>query len=801
MSDAANAIGYAGAVDAYRQASWIGVLPLTRGFKKWPPSIKCPDARAKPKRPCKPRCECISWTGHNGIDPSGADIAAWSEQYRDGNLCLRVPNNDQIAVVGIDVDHYGAKAGGATLAEAIRRWGPLPAAPRSTSRADDLVSGIRLFRVPPGTMLENRINFDELNLGDIEICQRHHRYVIAWPSIHPEGREYWWRNDAGQLIGIPAVDDLPWLPPRWIDGLRVTPKTQLNGHYDVSLTLTPGEPSLIVQQRLSQAIKELNLPGTSRHDTTLRHVMALMRMGKSGEPGVKKSLELLCEVFVAAVSVDGSRSPGEPREEFVRMITNDNAARELSQAGLNDWIRTLAIEESQRGPDIKPQVGLRQAEINGTEISSAPSEGIEGAETGATNADTEGDVTVQRSAPRSRLEEIEQGFWDSRESLRMIYQTSMAMMAPPWGTLSHCAARALTQVRPHVTLPALIGGPGSLNWFAIVVAPPAGGKGTAASTSKLLVPGHVIEWEVGSGEGMIAVYGRRPEDRVESIMFKAEEMDSVNAMNSRSGSTTLTILRSGFFGENVGAAYSDEKKCRRLEAGAYRMTLVISSQPDRAAWLLADAGGGTPQRFMWFPGSDNRYPEEEVWPSGPLALPHPTEWQYPREIVIPAEVRRTIRGNRRKIALSESDALDGHALFSREKFAFALAVLDGRVEMTIEDWELSGIAAEVSAYTRDLVIEEIERIAHEEASERGVLRGIEMAAAATMRAYEAQQQWPRVVRWVRDRLDAAGDQGVLARDLSRTAPKSIRQYLSTALAQLAADGLAANPEKTRWVRL
>lgn len=40
------------------------------------------------------------------------------------------------------------------------------------------------------------------------------------PSIHPEGRAYWWRNSAGQIIGIPNPDELPDLPVAWIEALK-----------------------------------------------------------------------------------------------------------------------------------------------------------------------------------------------------------------------------------------------------------------------------------------------------------------------------------------------------------------------------------------------------------------------------------------------------------------------------------------------------------------------------------------------------------------------------------------------------
>jgi hypothetical protein len=409
MSDSAGTIGYAAAADAYWQAGWRGVLPMCRGFKGG-------------RQAMLP----VGYTGHQGVDPSYADILEWSANpvYADGNLCLRMPDG----VVGIDVDAYGAKTGGRALTEAISRWGPLPAGPRSTSRRDtDPVSGIRLFRIPPSTLLQDRIAFTELGVGDIELCQRHHRYVVCWPSIHPEGRAYWWTNEDMQLIGIPAIDELPWLPQAWIDALRVTPRSlNLNGeHYDVRATLTAGEPSIAVTSRLSQAIKELNLPGQSRHDTCCRHVMALMRMGKNGDPGVHQALGVLREVLVAARRTDNSNTPDGTRDEFDRMITNDNAARELATPSPLDWMKAL------------------DTPTNG----STPSGGVEGVDyrdVPAVGADTDASTTeqaaqyirelhdqqVREQAMKLRIRDEAQAMWNRQRAALMGQQPPVMVSMP-----------------------------------------------------------------------------------------------------------------------------------------------------------------------------------------------------------------------------------------------------------------------------------------------------------------------------------------------------------------------------------
>lgn len=718
------------------------------------------------------------FTGYAGIDPSYPDIMAWCDDYPDGNLCLRLPDG----IIGIDVDAYGVKTGEQALREAERRFGPLPNTVRSGSRELDEHSGIRLYRVPTGTVLEADIHFPELGIGDIEIVQRHHRYVLAWPSLHPEGREYWWRDHNLKIVGIPAPDSLPWLPQRWIEGLRITPRSlDLNvSAYDVRQALTTGEQSIAVADRLSQAIKELNLPGQSRHDTCCRHVLALLRLGKSGESGVGRAMHLLSEVFVSVSTLDESRTPDEARSEFERFITNNNAARELAQPGLLDWMRSIVAEAQE-------EVAQTIAPASFSEVATAP----------------------VPSAPvrRHELESLEAGFWDSRESLRIIWQTSMARLSPPWSVLAFCAARALTQVRPHVTLPPLIGGPGSLNWFAALVADSSGGKTTSAMAAEFLVPAHIEEANAGSGEGIVAMFGR-PQDEGdplperEALMFVIDEVDTLSALSGRSASTTLPILRSAFSGSTLGFSYAAKEKRRHIGRGRYRMTLVMGVQPTRAGWLLADEGGGTPQRFMWFPAKDSRISKKRPWDAGPLQLPAAGEWLYPREIKLPPEAEELIIDEQVKRQQGEVRALDGHSLFCREKFAYALTVLDGRVEMNSEDWELSGIAAEVSNHTRCKVVDAVREAARVDALDRGEIRGVEMAAADAEKQYEQAEAVRSALRWCLGKIRDAGDEGIGNRELSQAASKRNRRYLQSALSLGASNGLVKMLEgTTTWVVL
>lgn len=76
-----------------------------------------------------------------------------------------------------------------------------------------------------------------------------------------------------------------------------------------------------VANRLAEALHDLQL-GLDRHDTLLQHVLALLRHGKSGQPGVGLALDTLYRAFVDVVRQDGSRGESEAEAEFTRMVAD-----------------------------------------------------------------------------------------------------------------------------------------------------------------------------------------------------------------------------------------------------------------------------------------------------------------------------------------------------------------------------------------------------------------------------------------------------------------------------------------------
>jgi hypothetical protein len=282
------------------------------------------------------------------------------------------------------------------------------------------------------------------------------------------------------------------------------------------------------------------------------------------------------------------------------------------------------------------------------------------------------------------------------------------------------------------------GGYGSLNLFVALVAPSGGGKGAAERAARLCVEidarrsGPMTGFAthaLGSGEGLAHMFMRRPkpskaEPDPQPVQYNTAalvtiaEIDTFGALQDRRGSTLGGQLRQAAMGEQLGFFYVDKEKRMPVPEHAYRLTLVAGVQPKRAAALLGEADGGTPQRFVWLPAvlAEGELPAEEDMPD----RPEPLLWLAPQWPVaqyrdgavrtvlqLPDEaVERTI-ALRREHAQGLGDPLDGHANMVRLKVAAALAILDGRAEVSAEDWALSGVVMDRSTATRQRMLDEI----------------------------------------------------------------------------------------------
>jgi hypothetical protein len=268
------------------------------------------------------------YTGNFGeyLDPDQVDEFIRLARGKPRNIGLRMPDT----VLGIDVDHYDDKTGGDTLAAWTAKLGPLPDTWRSSSRANDRVSGIRFYRVPAGRRWASH-----LEGGAVEIVNHHHRFAVIYPSLHDKsGLPYQFTDPDGfPSEDIPSVDELPDLPDPWVQHLdrgdfweTLDDKDSI-AQGDAMDWLTtyaqPGNPCKTVRGALDETLEVLRADGASHHDQTLKGVMRLVRNAEQGHEGVLDALDdLKAAHFETAGRVD------EP--EWFRMVVG-GVARALSK--------------------------------------------------------------------------------------------------------------------------------------------------------------------------------------------------------------------------------------------------------------------------------------------------------------------------------------------------------------------------------------------------------------------------------------------------------------------------------------
>jgi hypothetical protein len=356
-----------------------------------------------------------------------------------------------------------------------------------------------------------------------------------------------------------------------------------------------------------------------------------------------------------------------------------------------------------------------------------------------------GNATPAETAALEGIEPIQPGtlgkyedtFWAAQPSLRHIFAWAMARYASPWAVLGEVLAEVICHTPPWVQLPPIGAasedgdGNGSLNMLLALVGKSGAGKKEARDAARLAfrwhgllgsIPDQVPRKPLGSGEGLAKCFGfaRRVEGddwetilRDPSAIVEIPEIDTYAAIESRKGSTLSPELRKLYSGEELGFQYSEGSKRVIIEPQTYRACIVAGVQPGRGDVILGATDGGFAQRWVWFPTLDARVeldPEEPDFAEGwkpPRAI---TEWDPEGP---PLVMRRCETATReiRQAAVDrhkgKGDALSAHALFTQCKVAAGLALLERRVSISEQDWELARYVMKKSDQTREMVASEL----------------------------------------------------------------------------------------------
>lgn len=306
--------------------------------------------------------------------------------------------------------------------------------------------------------------------------------------------------------------------------------------------------------------------------------------------------------------------------------------------------------------------------------------------------------------------------FELRDDLALIRQLAQAELVGPDALLALTIAHVLAATEPTVTTDVKVGGRGSLNYIVGLVGPSGAGKGTAENVvaDKINIldhhanPIYTPQVPIGSGEGIGTAYRPRgtkedePHQRTR-IMFSAPEVDTVGALASRTGSTLTSVLRRAWSGEPLGENNASADNSTSVPRHSYRFATVIGIQPRRAGSLLAEGDGGLPQRIMWARVGDPDAPDEDTPHPGTLTIRLPRFDGQPLTTA-PAIIETYRRAERQRVRTPlDAPSIDGHTRYLRLKTAAALALMEGRTVIGVDDWNIAEAIVDRSSATREEV--------------------------------------------------------------------------------------------------
>jgi hypothetical protein len=257
--------------------------------------------------------------------------------------------------------------------------------------------------------------------------------------------------------------------------------------------------------------------------------------------------------------------------------------------------------------------------------------------------------------------------------------------------------------------------PASLNFYSILLGPPASGKSSSAAIGESLFPmgydSNSKQWNIGSGQGIAAAYGSVVEGefrQTETQAFFTCDEGSILLKAARDrGNSTLDTLRAAWTGSQIGQKNAAAERDRRVSN--YAMGFLLGLQPVHAIQLFSDenVGDGTLQRFVWFSTIDPSIPlEDDDMSPMPEPIPFDLATAYAHDpMIIPNSIKRECRYRDRASSRGDVtiDLSQSHALLRQVKISCLLAILDSRRFVTDEDWALAKVMLETSDAVADSV--------------------------------------------------------------------------------------------------
>lgn len=376
------------------------------------------------------------------------------------------------------------------------------------------------------------------------------------------------------------------------------------------------------------------------------------------------------------------------------------------------------------------------------------------------------------AAKEKRLKELEahgyflpDAFWTNSdlEALPHLRRAAWAQGVSPDAVLIAAMVKVVARVGPQVKIPAWVASKASLNFGAVIIGDSGDSKSGSVDVAEdvlsfgnaegrpvapAVAPVHVFC--PSTPQGIAAQYQTWEKQKGAAPLFVRKEItaicdvdegDQLRGAWERHGIGLIAELRKALMGKSIGFGNVGETKTN-LSSHSYRFGFLLCTLPTHADWILSDDVGGFPQRLVWACATDSRVIKDVEWPGrymvrmdGGCFVPAAGETYVPppdlvltADPTVEAEVKKD-HDRRRELGHQPGD-LDGHAILTREKVAWILALMHGRTHIRYGvEWYFAAVFMESSnaarAYAQKLISERNSVLADRIAVGRGKSRATE----------------------------------------------------------------------------
>jgi hypothetical protein len=431
-----------------------------------------------------------------------------------------------------------------------------------------------------------------------------------------------------------------------------------------------------------------------------------------------------------------------------------------------------------------------------------------------------GDISAAMSWTRKQINETSQPkvdpgtglglpdeFWEARPAFTHMRKAAWASMTVPEALLGSALSRYAAMIPPAIKLPAIIGAKATLDYITCVVAESSGGKTISNGAAAEILSGRTLTKQVdfdapiGSGEGLVQAFmgyelndkGKKIGDpsykfgQYQSIHFTADEGTAITEAQKRSGTTLVQTLCSAWSGSTLGQLNASTETKRRIPGGKRRVAATINIQTALASELFESQLVGLPKRMVFF-WAHGEFPETLPEHPGDLEVAGQNNfWARGSDelMEVASEVREELRAHRRVVAAGtvHQDDLDGHRGLLKLKTAALLALMEGRMNVNVQDWELAEMIMKHSDRVRSHVLA-VKRAADSRNADAKTMSMAEREATI-----DDVKERKAIARLRASIVRTVAEGPITKRKLARaTTSSSTRHRFEEALASAAADG-------------